>query len=143
MKNEKGITMLVLILTIVVLLILAGVTISYIVGDEGTVAQSSDASFEAELNQIMEQLHEKETLYELEENRFSESLELSDAEKQAILSSRYNIYDSSKSSMDIECREISGEIKLILKYNPSEFNSRQIKLLQQNKAEEIVENTTE
>ncbi len=70
MKSRKGITMLILILTIIILLILAGVTISYIMGDDdGAIAQSSDGSFKTEVNQIIEQLHEKETLFELEQTR--------------------------------------------------------------------------
>ena len=34
-KNQKGITLLVLVITIIILLILAGVTISAITGDNG------------------------------------------------------------------------------------------------------------
>ena len=129
MKSEKGITMLILILTIIILLILAGVTISYIMGDDGAIAQSSDGSFKTEVNQIIEQLHEKETLFELEQTELNSDMELTDSEKQAILSARYNVYDVNKSSMDIECREENGSIKLVLKYKPSEFNSRQIEIL--------------
>lgn len=139
MKSEKGVTMLILVLTIIILLVLAGVTVSYIIGDDGVLSQSSDASFESEVNQIVEQIHEKETLFELEQTQLSSDIELTDSEKQSILSSRYNIYDTSKSAMDIECREENGSIKLILKYRPSEFNSRQIKILKENHAEEMKE----
>ena len=39
--------------------------------------------------------------------------------------------------MDIECREENSSIKLVLKYKPSEFNSRQIEILKENGAEEM------
>ena len=42
-KNERGITLLALIVTIVVLLILAGVTIGTLTGDYGLISKSQDA----------------------------------------------------------------------------------------------------
>ena len=137
MKSEKAVTMLILVLTVIILLILAGVTISYVVGDDGAVAQSSNASFIAEIEQIMDQLEEKETLYILEEVKLNSDSTLTDAEKQSILSSRYNIYDQNKSTMDIESVEKDGEIKLILKYKGSKFNDAQIKILNEYGAKDI------
>lgn len=43
MKNQKGITMLTLIITIIVMLILAGVSISTVVGDESVIIKSKQA----------------------------------------------------------------------------------------------------
>lgn len=43
MKNQKGITLVALVITIVVLLILAGVTISMVMGDNGVLSNSSKA----------------------------------------------------------------------------------------------------
>ena len=42
-KKEKGITLVALVITIIVLLILAGVTISLVVGDNGVVQKARDA----------------------------------------------------------------------------------------------------
>ena len=39
-NSKKGITLIALIITIIVLLILAGVTMSFVVGDNGVVTQS-------------------------------------------------------------------------------------------------------
>ena len=43
LKNEKGITLIALVVTIVVLLILAGVTISLLLDENGIIAKSKDA----------------------------------------------------------------------------------------------------
>ena len=42
-KKEKGITLVALVITIIVLLILAGVTISLVVGDNGVIRKAQDA----------------------------------------------------------------------------------------------------
>lgn len=47
MKNQKGITLVALVITIVVLLILAGVTISMVMGDNGILSNSQKAKQES------------------------------------------------------------------------------------------------
>ena len=44
MKSNKGITLVALVITIIVLLILAGVSISLVVGDNGVLTQAQSAS---------------------------------------------------------------------------------------------------
>ena len=44
MKRSKGITLIALIITIIVLLILAGVSISMVVGENGVLTQATNAS---------------------------------------------------------------------------------------------------
>lgn len=44
MKNQKGITLIALVITIIVLLILAGITIAMLTGDNGLLTKASDAS---------------------------------------------------------------------------------------------------
>lgn len=44
MKNEKGITLLVLIITIIVMVILAGVTISALIGEDGVIDRAKKAA---------------------------------------------------------------------------------------------------
>ena len=53
MKN-KGITLIALIITIIVLLILAGVTINALVGENGIITQSMNASFLTEMTAVQE-----------------------------------------------------------------------------------------
>lgn len=43
MKNQKGITLVALIITIIVMLILAGVSISLVVGEDGVLTQAQGA----------------------------------------------------------------------------------------------------
>ena len=44
MKSKKGVTLIALVITIIVLLILAGVSISLVVGDSGVFTQADDAA---------------------------------------------------------------------------------------------------
>ena len=42
-KENKGITLVALVITVIVLIILAGVTISLVVGDNGIITKSKEA----------------------------------------------------------------------------------------------------
>ena len=44
MKREKGITLIALVITIVVLLILAGVSLSLVIGNDGILTRSKDTA---------------------------------------------------------------------------------------------------
>ena len=55
-KREKGVTMLSLVVTIVVLLILSGITIKFALNDNGIIKQSSLASEKYKNSQIQEQI---------------------------------------------------------------------------------------
>ena len=43
-KEEKGITLVALVVTIVVLLILAGISLNLVIGNEGILTRSKDAA---------------------------------------------------------------------------------------------------
>ena len=53
-KNERGITLIALVITIIVLLILAGVTIATLTGDNGILTKASEASEETEIGKEKE-----------------------------------------------------------------------------------------
>ena len=55
-KREKGITLIALIVTIIVLLILAGVTISLVVGNQGIIGKTKDATSKYSQRQAEEQV---------------------------------------------------------------------------------------
>ena len=55
-KNEKGITIIALVITIIVLLILAGISIATITGDNGIINKSDEAKIETEISQYKEKL---------------------------------------------------------------------------------------
>ena len=44
MKNQKGITLIALVITIIVLLILAGITIAMLTGENGLLTKANDAA---------------------------------------------------------------------------------------------------
>ena len=68
--KEKGITLIALVITIVVLLILAGVSISMLTSDNGIVNQASTAKVATELTGIKEEIE----LEEIQEETRNESL---------------------------------------------------------------------
>ena len=55
LKNTKGITLVALIITVIILLILAGVTISLVIGDNGLITKSKQGVEESEMASIKEQ----------------------------------------------------------------------------------------
>lgn len=69
MKKESGITLIALIITIIVLLILAGVSISMVVGDNGILAQAGKAKSETRGALLQEKIE----IYNAEINIASET----------------------------------------------------------------------
>lgn len=55
-KQSKGITLIALVITIIVLLILAGVTIATLTGDNGLLRKTIEAKFKSEIKQYEEEL---------------------------------------------------------------------------------------
>ena len=56
MKNNKGITLIALVVTIIVLLILAGVSIAMLTGQNGILNRASQASYESKLQHVAESM---------------------------------------------------------------------------------------
>ena len=56
LKNKKGITLIALVVTIVVLLILAGVTINLLLDENGIIAKSKDARIETRASQVEDEV---------------------------------------------------------------------------------------
>lgn len=55
MRKEKGITLIALVITIIVLLILAGVSVVTLVGENGIISRTSWAKFVTNFNEVQEQ----------------------------------------------------------------------------------------
>ena len=68
-RKEKGITLLVLVITIIILLILAGITISAITGDNGIIGNAGQAKEETEISNEKE-IVEKATVQAMENNKY-------------------------------------------------------------------------
>ena len=60
MKRDKGITLIALVVTIIVLLILAGISISMLTGQNGILRRVSEAKIKTEISGIEEKLNIKE-----------------------------------------------------------------------------------
>ena len=55
-KTQKGITLIALVITIIVLLILAGVTINMVLGDDGIIQNAQQASMQEEKSSDLENI---------------------------------------------------------------------------------------
>ena len=69
-KEEKGITLIALVVTIVVLLILAGITITYVMGDNGIIKQAQEAKMRHEISQYQEAIDLTRKEVQLNEEHF-------------------------------------------------------------------------
>ena len=56
-RNERGITLIVLVITIIVLLILAGVTFNALSGENGIITMAKDAKQKVEETNVDEQIN--------------------------------------------------------------------------------------
>lgn len=56
LKNKKGITLIALVITIIILLILAGITIVALTGDNGIIKQANDAKNKTKQSEVKEAL---------------------------------------------------------------------------------------
>lgn len=66
MKNTKGITLIALVITIIVLLILAGVTISMVVGNNGVLSQAKKSAQNTKIGEIKDEIELIRADYEVE-----------------------------------------------------------------------------
>ena len=57
MRNQRGITLIALVITIIVLLILAGVSIAMLTGDNGILTKSTQAKRETEMGEIADKIN--------------------------------------------------------------------------------------
>ncbi len=57
MKNNKGITLIALVITIIVLLILAGVSIAMLTGDNGILTKATEAGSATDLSEVLERIN--------------------------------------------------------------------------------------
>ena len=66
--SNKGITLVALVITIIVLIILAGISINLLIGDNGIITKAKDAKLQQEVAQITEQLELKKLELAMLEN---------------------------------------------------------------------------
>ena len=68
LEKVTGITLIALVVAIVVLLILVGITMNYVIGDNGIFQKAQEAGFKAEVSSIKEQFELKKLLGDLGQN---------------------------------------------------------------------------
>ena len=68
-KNDLGITLIGLVVTIIVLLILAGVSIAMLTGDSGLITKANEAKIETAIGTIKEEISVEMAGYKLEKER--------------------------------------------------------------------------
>lgn len=82
MKNKKGITLIALVITIIVLLILAGVSISTLSGEEGILTKAKTSSEKTKIEDVKEQIK-----LELSEKKIDKQEALTDDEIMDVIKS--------------------------------------------------------
>ena len=87
-KTNKGITLIALVITIVVLLILAGVTISAVSGDNGILTRAADSKEKTEIADIKEELQRK-----ILEEQITNDGDLTETALETILTSKGTLSD--------------------------------------------------
>lgn len=121
-NKQKGITLIALVVTIIVLIILAGVSINMLVGENGIITQAQTAKEENGRAEIIEKIQleitEKQTenLGTINEEEFYEILE-----KYGTVSSDETILTTTEGSYEIAIADIySGELETVLVKTPLE-----------------------
>ena len=86
-KNAKGITLIALVITIIVLLILAGVTIATLTGDNGILGKANEAETKSDIVEVKEQAQLDISNWMAERIRNGEDTVLDDATVKSIIES--------------------------------------------------------
>ena len=116
MRKENGITLIILVFTIIILLIITGIVYFYSVGKEGSINQSAKIAFQQNIKQIQELTAEKETTYQLE--NITNGKYFDENEERTILKDYYGKLKIVVSSKD-------NEVKLTLYYRTTQFSEEQ------------------
>ena len=87
-KNTKGVTLISIVVTVIVLIILAGISINLMVGNNGTIKKASDARIDAQIYQIESDANT--TYLQLQRDNKNKNIKLSDVIDE--ISKRYEIY---------------------------------------------------
>ena len=113
-KKEKGVTLISIVITIIILLILAGVSIIYLQGDNSIVETATDAQIETELSELQGKLNKykvDEEADRISNGDYSGELTNTDLAKEGIIKEIY-VKDTGKTIgiIDIEKLGESSEL---------------------------------
>ncbi|MBR3152606.1 MAG: hypothetical protein IKF52_03265 [Clostridia bacterium] len=105
--KQKGITLIALVITIIVLLILAGVTIAMVVGENGIIKRSNEAKNNTEVAKMQEEIDLIAADYVAEYH----SKDYGEVQSNAgdYVASKLNILSSTKSGLTLTARSVTYE----------------------------------
>ena len=103
-RNERGITLIALVVTIIVLLILAGISIAMLTGENGILNKARDASWKSKLGDAQDivGLHVADRLVEYYENEYVGDIKATDDE--------YTLATSRQDAIAKGCDEASHQL---------------------------------
>ena len=116
MRKENGITLIILVFTIIILLIITGIVYYYSVGKDGSINQSAKIAFQQNIKQIQELTAEKETTYQLE--NITNGKYFDENEERTILKDYFG-------KLKIVVTSKDNEVQLTLYYRPTQFTEEQ------------------
>ena len=85
LKSKKGITLIALVITIIILIILAGVSISLIGGEDGIIAKAQEAKEKTRASQIKEAVDLADITNEVEENKVTKEVLIAELKEKGLL----------------------------------------------------------
>ncbi len=124
-KKESGITMTMLVITIIVMLIIASIVTYYTVQKNSLINNASDSKFIEKISAIKDKMEEQEALKQ--DLAGDVNLTLSQQEISEILGEYINDFD-----VEVEKDTKNGQSKSVLKYkkNSIRFTDREKKILE-------------
>lgn len=125
--NQKGITLIALVITIIILLILAGVTISLTVGQNGILKHATNAAIQTEIAQLREQLELcKGPVLINNQGYFDKDQYFEEVERQGIINDKTkDVVDNGDGTYDVTTEK--GYVFLV-ELLPTKENPRDIKI---------------
>ncbi len=138
--NKKGITLVALIVTIIILLILATITISLIVGEDGIVKKTKESKDKTELTQIAERLDNASSAVITDSYYFQSSFDVSN-----ILSVKSRLIENDRKDTNLINTMTKDSEKNIYTINYTPINSKWSLVytlnLENNKASHVINAT--
>lgn len=104
-RQEKGITLIALVITIIVLLILAGVTIATLTGENGILNQANQAKIKSDIAEVKEQAQLDIANWTAERLKNGEDTTLTDEKVKEIIENNSNKYYSELTETSIKTKQ--------------------------------------
>lgn len=114
-RKEKGITLIALVVTIVVLLILAGVSIATLFGDNGILNRANDSRSQSDIEDVKTKAKLEIMQWQTQEGLAGRSTVLTDDVVKGVLESKGYVFDGYDIVVTIKEREYRIPVSSIYK----------------------------